>query len=114
MRAHRLKDRVIVQAAVASRDGTGEELLTWQEHCARWAGVEPVSGKEVWSEHQQTGTQMIRVVLRYDTDTAAITPKMRVSHDGGFYDIESVINVGNRNREIHLVCLWRQLPAVFP
>ncbi len=42
-----------------------------------------------------------RITLRY---MSGITPKMRVNYNSRIFDILSVINVGERNRELQLMC----------
>lgn len=114
MRAQRLRQRVTVEQPVAARDTVGEESVEWQSYCVRWAAVEPITGKELWTAQQETATQQVRVVLRYDNETDAITPRMRINHGGKLYDIESVIDTGTRHREVQLKCVWRQLPEIYP
>lgn len=114
MRAHRLDRRITIEQAVTARDETGDETITWQTYCTRWAAVEPVGGSEFWTVHQETGTQQIAITLRYDTQTAAITPKMRASWGGRLLNIEAVVDRDSAHRQIDLMCTWRQLPEVYP
>jgi SPP1 family predicted phage head-tail adaptor len=42
--------------------------------------------------------------MRFDSVTKTLTPKHNILYDGRSFDIQSVINPQNRNKEIVLIC----------
>lgn len=114
MRAHRLNRRITVEEPTATRSETGDNIETWGTYCTAFASIEPLRGQEAWTELQQTATQAVRVVVRYSATNIAITPLMRISYDGSYYDIHSVIDIENRHREVQMLCTLRQLPDRYP
>jgi len=66
-----------------------------------WARVEPLSGRELFQAQQIQASINTRFTIRHIT---GITPKMRISYDSKNYQIESVINTNEQNREIQLMC----------
>lgn len=112
MRAGRLRRRVTLQRPVSSRDSYGDDVPTWADAFSRWAGIEPTDGSESWLTHQETATQGIRVVLRYDSNTATISPDWRIDWGGKKFDIQFINNVGQLNSHLLLTCEYRQLPEI--
>ena len=85
----------------------GEPVETWEEYAVRWAGVEPLEGRE-YLQAQQTQTAVDhRIRLRYDTETALITPAMRIRYGARLFDIQSVIDPEERHVELPLMARVR-------
>ncbi|WP_139121850.1 phage head closure protein, partial [Piscirickettsia litoralis] len=61
----------------------------------------PDAGRELFSAHQFYSEITHTVTLRY---TPGITPAMRVYFEGRYFEILSVINRDERNRELILAC----------
>lgn len=104
MRAGLLRKTVVVQSTNESRTSSGAVANTWATHCTRRAAVEPISGKEYFDARAENANVTVKFRLRHDSLTGLITPKMRVSYDSRYFDIESVINTGERDKEIILMC----------
>jgi SPP1 family predicted phage head-tail adaptor len=104
MRAGRLRQRVTVQEKSVTKNAYGEEIITWEDYHTAWAAVEPVRGQEFYEMEMAGADVSTRIVLRWPGDGLSITPAMRVSYDGRYYDIETVIHVDERHRELHLMC----------
>jgi len=101
MRAGRLRQRVTIQEKVVTRNAYGEEVITWADVATVWGSVEPLRGDE-FLEFARAGAEVsTRIVLRY---RSGIVPEMRVSYDGHTYDVLSVINVEERDKELQLMC----------
>lgn len=101
MQAGKLRHRVTIQEPVVARNGFNEAITTWVTVATVWASVEPISGREFFAaEHVQSEiTHRIRVRYR-----AGIAPTMRVVFNGRYLMIESVINYGERNTDLQLMC----------
>jgi len=62
--------------------------------------VMPQAGSEYWSAKQTQEKEPVIFKIRY---VAGITQKMRISFNSKIYDINSIVNVEQRNREILLI-----------
>jgi SPP1 family predicted phage head-tail adaptor len=105
MRAGRLNQRVTFQRRTESLDAYREDTGTWADLVTVAAGVEPVSGKEFFAALQVQSDISTRVVCRYSSDVSGVTTKDRILHDSNYYDIESILNVGSRNKELQFMCV---------
>lgn len=89
VRAGKLRFSVVIQTPTETQGSTGEVTLSWTTHTTRWAGFEPLSGREYFGADGRRSEATARFWLR--NDVSGLTTKMRVSHGGGAYDIEAVI-----------------------
>ena len=104
MKAGKLRHRVTIQKLDESQDGTGgirKGSSDWSDFATRWAAIEPLQGRELFIAQQVSAEVNIRLRLRYLKN---VTPRMRVLFDGREFDIKSVLNPGERNRELELLC----------
>ena len=76
-------------------------LETWSTYATVQASIEPISGREYFAAQSTQADVTHRIRIRY---FSGIVPKMRVSYNSRIFDILSVINVGERNRELQLMC----------
>ena len=76
-------------------------LETWSTYATVQASIEPISGREYFAAQSTQADVTHRIRIRY---LSGIVPKMRVSYNSRIFDILSVINVGERNRELQLMC----------
>ena len=100
MRAGRLRHKVTIQDYTESQNTFGEVTKNWTDYATVWAAVEPVKGREFWESQQINAEITTKVTLRY---LAGVKPKMRILHDTRIFEIDSVINVDERNRELQLL-----------
>jgi len=101
VRAGELRHRVTIQQKSVVRDSYGEEDVTWTNVATVWGSVEPLQGREFIEAKQTQAEITTRIRIRY---RSSISPEMRVVWDGHIYDIEAVIDVGGRKRELQLMC----------
>lgn len=101
MRAGRLRHKVTVQQVAHAQDDYGETTETWSEFIESWASIEPLRGREYHDASLTQGEVDTRIVMRY---REGILPTMRVLFGSRVFDIQTVINVNTRHREIHLMC----------
>lgn len=96
-----LQHRITIQKCVRviGSDGIAEE--SWQHHATVWASIEPLRGREYLQSMTVNTEVSTRIRIRYQPD---ITSSMRVMYNARIYNILSVINLKERNRELELMC----------
>ena len=104
IQAGKLRFFVTVEKLAGTLDAAGQEAQTWQTHGTRFAAIEPLQGRELFSARQVHAEVTTRVTMRY---LAGVTPKMRVTYGGQLWDIQEAINPLNRNAELQLLCIER-------
>ena len=102
MRVGRLKAKVTIQQVSETPNAYGERVITWNNYAAnRWAEVDPQKGVEQFLRQRTISSDTVLFRLRYLT---GIVPKMKLVYGGHDYNIRSVINVKNADRELLLEC----------
>lgn len=100
MRAGRLNRKVVVQQKTATTDTYGGPSYSWATYATLWAGVYPARGREIIAAMAERGEMLTKFVCRY---VAGITEDMRLSFDGKYYNIVSVIDVNDRHKELQIM-----------
>lgn len=93
--AGRLRERVTVQQASATRNSLGESVLSWADWQTVWASVEGVSAREALAAGQQDVTLTHKVQLRY---LPGLTQNMRFAWRNRTLEIVSLLEHDNRSR----------------
>ncbi|MBU6955928.1 phage head closure protein [Hahella sp. HN01] len=94
-----------IQANVATQDEYGETVQGWRDVATRWAGVEPLSGREYLATSGPRAELTTRIVLRWEQALAGLTSQdYRAIYQGRVYDIHSAINTNEANKEWVLMC----------
>jgi len=101
IRAGRLRRRLELQSKTTSRDSYGAAIVGWTTQRTVWGAIEPLSGRELFSEQQNQSEHQVRIMLRYSGE---IDTTWRISHGGKYYDILSVINHDSINSAVTLMC----------
>ena len=102
MRAGRLRHRVTIERNTNSTpNDNGQVKPNWQTVYTRWAAIRPLRGKEYEEAHQMKAIETHEITLRY----VPITRKDRIRYGSRIFNIESVINVGERNKELLCRCV---------
>ena len=102
MRAGRLRHRVTFETATVTDDDFGEPDQSWASITTVWAGIEPTAGKERFAAMQHQSEIDTLIVCRYHTALSALAPKDRATWNSKTFDIKAVINVDERNKELHI------------
>ena len=84
-------------------DYIGNQTETWAKVAETWAAIEPLKGDERWAAAYAQATTTHRVTMR--PPGIEITPAHRIIFGSRIFEIESVINVEERNRELVLMCV---------
>jgi len=100
-----LRHRVTIQAPTGTtQNECSEDVPTYVDFATVWAAVEPLRGREYFEAQKIRPEMQYRVRMRY---LAGVTTDMQVIYRGKILDIQSVINVDERDAELHLMCLER-------
>lgn len=100
MRAGELRNRVTVEQYTESANSVGEPVKTWSTYAVLDAAINALTGTERIQAAQVNANAFVQMTLRY---YPGITPKMRVRLGSRTFQIASVVNVDERNREIDLL-----------
>ena len=101
IRAGSLRHRVEIQSVTDSASAFGDVSQSWSTVTTVWASIEPLKAREAF-EAQQTKTRVShRVEIRY---ISGVTTKHRLVYGSRTLNINSVLNPGERNERLVLVC----------
>jgi SPP1 family predicted phage head-tail adaptor len=101
VRIGKLRHRITIERVTETRDTDGSVIETWSTYVTVQASIEPISGREYFAAQSTQADATHRISLRY---LSGIVPKMRVKFGSRIFDILSIINVDERNRELQLMC----------
>lgn len=96
----KLRHRITAERQVTTKDAAGQINDTWTVLFTRMADLEPVSGREYFNASGERAEITTQIRVRYDAATASLKPYDRILHGSTAYDVMSVINVRERNREL--------------
>jgi SPP1 family predicted phage head-tail adaptor len=90
LNAGALNQRITLQRAVATRDATGDDIVSWTTVRDVWARVIPIRGREAFVQGVSLSEMDTRFLVRWASDLAAMDSRWRVLHRGRVYDLVSV------------------------
>lgn len=100
--AGRLRELVTIQRATSARDSHGQPIETWSAHTTWRCEIAPVRGREYFAAQQFAAETTHKLTGHW---ISGVLPTDRVLHGSRVFRIESVINVGERNRVLELMCV---------
>jgi len=101
MRSGELRHRVTIQQKTVTRNDYHDEVIAWTDVDSVWAAIEPLQGREFIEARRAGAEQPHWIRLRYRDD---VTPAMRIVWGAHTYDIESVVDLDGRQRELRVMC----------
>jgi SPP1 family predicted phage head-tail adaptor len=101
MRAGDLRRQIKIQQRSTAQDTLGQPVLTWTDVCTTWADIQPLSGRELELAQAINAEVNHQVTIRYRT---GITAAMRVLYQGRIFNIQAVMDVDTRHKELQLMC----------
>jgi len=101
LRAGRLKKKITIQQPTETKDSAGALQTSWSTFAIVWAEVTPQTGREFRTAQQVNAEITIVFRIRY---LKSVTPKMRISWDSRIFDIESIVNIMEKNEQLLLNC----------
>lgn len=103
MQAGRLRHRVELQRPDGtSRNRFNEARLNYTTAAHVWAAVEPLRGNEYMESQKLRAELTYRIRIRY---YPGVTTEWRVKFGDRLFNIQSVINVEEHNREMQLMAI---------
>jgi SPP1 family predicted phage head-tail adaptor len=103
MRSGRLRHKCLIEQSTETPNEFGEPITTWKAFASAWMSIEPIKGNEFFSALHVQSEIDSKIVLRWSCKIENMTDKFRIVFNGKIYDIKSVINVDERNKEIHVM-----------
>ena len=101
MRAGQLRHYVALQRATVTRDAHGGTVHTWATYANVWAAIEPQSGDEPVTAEAPQAVTTHNVRIRYNS---SVKPTDRLAHGSRVLEINAILNIDERNREMRLLC----------
>ena len=101
MPAGQYRHRVELQSATDVQNTLGEPAPTWATDATVWAAIKPISGQERVQAQQLAAEVTHLIRTRYG---ATVTADMRIVFGERVFEILSHINVGERNKELEIMC----------
>lgn len=102
----KITERITFQEKAVTRNGIGDEVVTWGDVATVWARVMPLRGEAFFTANREQHIIDVRFMTRAQSELAGISEAMRILWNGEPYDITSVIpGAGpyNGTTEIHAV-----------
>jgi len=112
MRSGRLRHRITLQRRVETQQASGEVTWSWADVAEVWGSVEPIAGREYFAAAQVSSEVSTRIRIRHRPGLHEKLRAVSVYEPGWpglvhVYDVLSVINWQERDREVHLMCRQR-------
>jgi SPP1 family predicted phage head-tail adaptor len=103
MGAGKRRHLITIQQRSVTRDPSyGSEIVAWTNVATEWAQFDPVRGHEYFSAKQERAESVVRFRTRYRADIAA---EMRIVFNGKNYDIDDVMDIGGRRKELEIITI---------
>lgn len=101
MRVGRNRNKITIEETTETQDSIGEPVDSWDTFARPWAEIEPRGGREYFDAQTVNAKIDLIFKIRYQS---GIIPKMRISWNSRVFNILSVINVREMNKDILLAC----------
>jgi len=94
------RHRIDLERAGRTQTTTGDLTKTWVRFARVWADVIPLRGAEAIQAQQTTATVTHSIRMRRTPESATLTPADRVKFGRRIFELTSVVDIGERRREI--------------
>ncbi len=101
VRAGTMRHRVEIHKATETANDFGELTLAPAIDSTVWAAIEPLSGQELFEARQVHGEVTHKITMRHG---ATVTVDYQLMEGARVFDIVSIINPKESNRELVLMC----------
>lgn len=101
MNAGKLRHRITLQRRDVTQDAFGAPVDTWTDVATVYASIDPLKGSQLLAAQAFGNETKAKIIIRY---RPGITADMRVVFGAKIYDIHEIINPGECNVEIHMIC----------
>ena len=99
MNPGRLRHRITFIRFAEGQNEVGDDILIEEPFKTVWAAVEPLKGREYLEAQKIQPEIAYRIIIRY---TKGITPDMTIDLRGRKFNIQSILNVDERNRFLEI------------
>lgn len=96
----RFRHKAIIQRQTETLDDYNQPEDTWTTHATVYCSIEPLRGSEYMRAQQMQATVSHRITLRYRAD---LKPTDRFLYDGRYFEIQSIINIEERDRFLEVM-----------
>ena len=95
----KLNKQIIIQYKNVTRSSYGDETITWTTEDTVWASVQPLTlrQRESFVVQQNRAEVTHEIHMRYRRN---LTPEKRMKYGDRIFDIDSIINVNERDEEL--------------
>jgi len=100
MRIGELRHKICIEEKVTRRSSSGSEEVTWSPFLYSGASIEPLTGREFYAARQTQAAISHKITMRYQT---GIRPSHRITWAERVFNIEAILNKGERNRELTIL-----------
>lgn len=103
MKKQRLSSRFNKTFVIRQNTATGKGIdraETWEDVCVVWGSIRPVSASEILKSNREQLEITHRIKIRY---RAGLTRDMQVCFGSRVFDINSIINIDEANKEIEIL-----------
>lgn len=101
MRAGKLRHLVTLQERSGALDDLGQQRDDWVTRWKFWASIESTGGGETVAADQERPAATHKICGRW---RAGILTSNRIVYGERIFDIQHVANVGERGRDLELIC----------
>lgn len=101
MRIGKLRHRITIQSVTETQGTDGAIVKTWADFATVSASKTHKTSREFFAAQKVNAEMTDLFITRH---LAGVTPKMRVSFDGKYYDIIGAPDPDGRKRELHITC----------
>lgn len=96
------RDKLVsIQRLGTAQDSAGQVIETWTTTATEWASIEPVSAREFFAASGERAEITHKITMHYGV---AVLPRDQVVYGDRAFEIKGTMNVGERNRELLLMC----------
>lgn len=96
-----LRHQIILQEKVQTPDGMGGHTEAWSTKYETWAAIWPVSAKETRENMRVEANVSHNIRIRF---RPGVTSSMIIIFGTRTFEIKGIVNVGERNIRLDMVC----------
>ena len=92
--------RLAFESLSETKDSAGGLVQAYTPDFTRWASLRAVTGNEKYISEQLVALVSHKIIVLRDSQTKTLTNKHRATMGGRVFDIKSVINIKEENKEL--------------
>lgn len=93
----KLNKRLTIQQRAPGQDASGQPTLNWVDVVTVWAGIRPLSSRELIAAQASQSEISHEITIRYRSD---VTAAMRGVYKGRYFNFGMPRNMDESNREL--------------